>query len=284
MRFLLPTIRNLLVLLPAILAQAQPARVVSTLPSATETVFALGAGDRVVGVSNYCRYPPAVLTLPKIGSYRKPDPEKIALLRPDLVILDRAAGPLAERLTALGIRYAQVKLGSLAEVYSMISDIGRALGLPERAEKLNGDIRARLEAIRTETRGKPRPAVLMIVGRDPGQLTNLVAVGPGTYLGELLAIAGGNNAITGINIAYPHISLETVVRLNPDVILDMPIMGDAAVDPASQASRLPQPWPSHPELNAVRNKMVFGLTSEVLVTPGPRVADGVALIRERLAP
>src|SRR5271156_1200377 len=102
-------------LLLAFITQAQPARIVSTFPSITETLFALGAGGRVVGVSNYCRYPAAVLSLPKVGSYTKPDPERIALLRPDMVIIQKTAAGLADRLSALGIPHAEVKIGSLAE-------------------------------------------------------------------------------------------------------------------------------------------------------------------------
>src|SRR5271170_4707292 len=109
------------VLALAFFAQAQPpgrvpVRIVSTFPSVTETLFALGAGDRVVGVSNYCRYPAAVLSLPKVGSYTKPDPEKIALLHPDLVIIQKSAVGLGERLSALGIRHAEIKVGSLADI------------------------------------------------------------------------------------------------------------------------------------------------------------------------
>jgi iron complex transport system substrate-binding protein len=106
-----------LALLLPLSEEAQPARIVSTFPSITETLFALGAGDRVVGVSTYCRYPPAVLSLPKVGTYTKPDPEKIALLRPDLVIIQRAANTLADRLSALGIHYLEVRVESLTEVY-----------------------------------------------------------------------------------------------------------------------------------------------------------------------
>jgi iron complex transport system substrate-binding protein len=264
----------------AITLKAQPARIVSTFPSITETVFALGAGDHVVGVSNYCRYPAAVLSLPKIGTYTKPDPERIALLRPDMVIIQKTAAGLADRLSALGIPHAEVKVGSLAEVFKMIGDIGRAVGLPERAEKLNGEIRARLSAVRAETAGKARPTVMIVVGRTPGLLTNLVAVGPGAFLGELLEIAGGANVLTETTIAYPHISLETVVRLNPDVILDLSLMGDSN----AQEERLRQPWLSHRELSAVRSAKIFGLTSEVLVTPGPRVVDAVELIRTKIRP
>jgi len=265
-------------LLLALAAIAQPARIVSTFPSITETLFALGAGDRVVGVSNYCRYPAAVLSLPKIGTYTKPDPERIAVLRPDMVIIQKSATGLADRLSALGIQHAEVKIGSLAEVYSMIRAIGSAVGLSEKAEKLDSEIQSRLDTIRAATAGRPRATVMIVVGRNPGLLTNLVAVAPGAYLGELLEIAGGTNVLTGTAIAYPHISLETVVRLNPDVILDLSLMGDAGV----QEERLRQPWLSHRELTAVRNGMIFGLTSESLVTPGPRVVDAVELIRAKI--
>ena len=275
----------------AFLTQAQPlrpaqsARIVSTFPSVTETLFALGAGDRVVGVSNYCRYPPAVLSLPKVGTFIKPDPEKIALLRPDLVIIDKSATGLAERLTALGIHHAGVKLGSLAEVYSMIRDIGAAIGSPERAEKLNASIGSRLNTIRRETGHSRRPSVLIVIGRTPGQLTGLIAVGPAAYLGEELEIAGGRNVLTETAIDYPHISLETVERLNPDVILDLSLMGNADNDPATDErinERIKEPWLSHRELNAVRRGAIFGLTSEPLTTPGPRVVDAVELLQKTI--
>ena len=261
---------------------AQPARIVSTSPTITETLFALDLGDRVVGVSTYCRYPPAVLALPKIGTYSKPDPEKIALLRPDLVFIHKSSGPLAGRLSALGIRYAEVQVGSLAEVYSLIDQIGVTTGVSTRAEKLNRNIRARLDGFRAESRNRSKPKVLIVVGRNPGMLTNLIAVGPTAYLGELLDIAGGINVLTDPAIAYPHISLETVVRLNPDVILDSSFMGETGTDPIPQQARLRQPWLARSELNAVQKGMIFGVTFEVLVTPGPRVIDAVELIREKI--
>lgn len=268
-------------LLLAVFAWAQPKRVVSTFPSATETLFALGVGDRVVGVSSYCRYPPAVLSLPKIGDYNKPNAERIALLRPDLVVVEKGAANLEDRLAALGIRYVEVHYGSLPEVFTMIHDIGAVVGAAAKAESLNRDIRSRLDAIRTESAGRPRFTVLMVVGRTPGLLTNLVAVGPSTYLGELLEIAGGGNAIKDVPMPYPHISVETVVRLNPDVILDMSMMGESG-DPAVREDQLRQTWLSHRELAAVANGKVFGMASETLVTPGPRVVEAVEEIRARL--
>jgi iron complex transport system substrate-binding protein len=265
-------------LLFALALPAQPRRIVSTFPSITETLFAIGAGDRVVGVSNFCRYPPVVLTLPKVGSYTKPDAEKIALLRPDLVILRKSAPGLADRLSALGIPHAEVTIGSLADVYSMINKVGEAAGAADRAEKLDAQIRAKLEAIRAGTRDAAKPTVLILVGKTPGTLTNLVAVGPSAYLGELLEIAGGRNVLTDSAIAYPRISLETVVRADPAVIIDLSMMSETA----PRDARFVREWLSHRELQAARNRRVFAIPPEPLTTPGPRVVESVELLRSTL--
>ncbi len=277
--------RNIILwLLSLAAAFAQPARIVSTSPSITESLFALGLGDRVVGVSSYCRYPPAVLKLAKIGSFIKPDAEKIALLRPDLVVVQKAksAQPLPGRLAALGIKYLEVEPGSLADVYSTIQDIGRATGVPDRAQRVIADIRKRLDAIHAEASNRSRPTVLLIVGRDPGLLSNLIGVGPGAYLDELIEIAGGRNVLADSKVAYPRISMETVVRTDPEVILDAGAMGTTQNDGTKGENELKQPWLLHRELRAVRNGLVFGLTSEALVVPGPRVVDAVEIISRRI--
>jgi iron complex transport system substrate-binding protein len=256
----------------ALALHAQPRRIVSTFPSITETLFAIGAGDRVVGVSDFCRYPAEALSIAKVGTYNKPDAERIALLRPDLVIIRKSSGGLADRLSALAIPHVEVTIGSLGDVFSMIREIGNAAGAADRAQTVEAQIRSRLDAIRAETRAGAHPAVLIIVGRTPGMLTNLVAAGPSTYLGELLEIAGGRNALDGSTVSYPRISLETAVRADPDVILDLAAMTDS----------IPQsidPWRSHHELQAVRNGRVFALPPDPLTTPGPRVAESAELLR-----
>jgi len=271
-------------LLLALAAFAQPARIVSTSPSITESLFALGLGDRVVGVSTYCHYPPAVLRLAKIGTFIKPDAEKIAVLRPDLVVVQKAKSPvpLPGKLAALGIRYVEVEPGSLAEVYTLIQDIGHATGVEARAAALVASIRARLDAIRAESQNATRPTVLLIVGRDPGLLSNLVGVGPGAYLDELIAIAGGKNMLADSKLQYPHISMETVLRADPDIILDAGAMGTTQNDGTKGEEELKQPWMAQGALKAVRNRTVFGLTSETLVVPGPRVVEAVEIIRKRI--
>ncbi|HEY1910901.1 MAG TPA: helical backbone metal receptor, partial [Vicinamibacterales bacterium] len=193
---------------------AVPARIVSTSPSITETLFALGLGDRVVGVSAYCRFPAKAATLPKVGSFLKPDAELIAALQPDLVIVHEVANGIDRRLTSLRIPFLIVDRGTLASVFSSIRQIGGSAGVPERADALVADIERRLDAVRQAGARVPRPRVLFIIGRRPATLGDLVAVGPGSYLNDLIDIAGGANvlAIAG-QPEYPRISMEAVLRL-----------------------------------------------------------------------
>jgi ABC-type Fe3+-hydroxamate transport system substrate-binding protein len=262
-------------------ALAQPMRIVSTSPSITETLFALGVGNRVVGVSTYCRYPPEVLRLPKVGTYARPDPEKIAILRPDLAIIHAGSATLSGRLAALGIESLEVSQASLSDVYVAIREIGRAAGATAQADRLVQDIRSRLDDIQAQAQGARKPSVLLLVGKDPGRLTNMIGVGPRAYLGELLQIAGGRNILAdAARIPYPRISLETVVRLDPDLILDASGMGDLKEDVRTMQDRMKEPWLRHGELSAVRNGRVVAITSEALVVPGPRVVEAVELIRK----
>ena len=274
-------------LLSAHLRAAVPAvRIVSTSPSITETLFALGLGDRVVGVSAYCRFPPEVLRLPKVGTFLKPDAELIAGLQPDLGVVHELSTGIDRRLTSLRIPFIVVDRGTLPGVFSSIRQIGAGAGVPARADSLVADIERRLDAVRRAASAAPHPRVLFIIGRNPGRLADLVAVGPGSYINDLIEIAGGTNvlAITG-QPEYPRISMETVLRLDPDVIVDTVDMGETEAE-----RRLRQPinerlWMSYRTLTAVRTRQVHAATTDALVVPGPRVVEAAewvaALLRER---
>jgi iron complex transport system substrate-binding protein len=274
---------------PSSLQAAVPTRIVSTSPSITETLFALGLGDRVVGVSAYCRFPAKAATLPKVGSFLKPNAELIAALRPDLVIVHEVANGIDRRLASLRIPFLIVDRGTLASVFSSIRQIGGSTGVPERADALVADIERRLEAIRRAGAGVPRPRVLFIIGRRPGTLADLVAVGPGSYLNDLVEIAGGANvlAIAG-QPEYPRISMEAVLRLNPDVIIDTVDMGDTAAERTARQPINEKLWNAYPMLTAVRMHRLRAATTDALVVPGPRVVEAAqwvaALIRGGSAP
>jgi iron complex transport system substrate-binding protein len=273
-------------LLSAHLRGAAPARIVSTSPSITETLFALGLGDRVVGVSAYCRFPPEVLRLPKVGTFLKPDAELIAGLQPDLVVVHELSTGIDRRLTSLRIPFVVVDRGTLPGVFSSIRQIGAGAGVPARADSLVADIERRLDGVRRAAGAAPRPRVLFIIGRNPGRLADLVAVGPGSYINDLIEIAGGTNvlAING-QPEYPRISMETVLRLDPDVIVDTVDMGETEAE-----RRLRQPinerlWMAYRTLTAVRTRRILAVTTDALVVPGPRVVDAAewvaSLLRER---
>lgn len=269
----------LLVLSGVVLAETVPQRIVSTSPSITETLFALGLGKNVVGVSRYCAYPPEVLKIPKVGTYLKPDAEAIARLSPDLVVLQRLSGELTNRLTALGIRYVEVPNGTLNEVYAAIEKIGAAAGVPERASEVVGRIQGSLKQTQNQSAARPSLRVLLIVGRTPGTLSDLVAVGPNNYLNHLSQIAGGMNVLDKPRIPpYPRISLETVLRENPDVIIDLTGMEESETDRARERSVTLALWRKRSELAAVRNNHVYSVSSNVFVVPGPRAAEAAHML------
>jgi iron complex transport system substrate-binding protein len=263
-----------------------PSRIVSTSPSITETLFALGLGDRVVGVSQYCRFPPEVQKLPKVGTFLQPDAERIVALLPDLVFVQRAAGDLTKRLLAMHVRAVAVDEGTMASVFGAIREIAEAAGVPARGEALVADIQLKLDRLTHAAVTGQRPSVLFIIGRRPGTLADLVAVGPRTYLDALIGIAGGQNALRTDGLPqYPHISMETVLRIDPDVIVDTVDMGDTTAERRARQTLNQRLWAAYPSLRAVGSKRVYADTTDALVVPGPRIVDAAewlaALIRPR---
>lgn len=254
-----------------LLAQTKPQRIVSTAPSITETLFALGIGDRVVGVSQFCNYPPQVQKLPKVGSYIRPDAEAIARLAPDLVVLQRSSSELTGRLNALHIPFLEVPHSTLEDIFAEIQLIGKAAGVPDRSASLVAQIKGSLDAIQSRAKAMPSPRVLVIVDRQQGTLNNLIAVGPDNYVNQILEIAGGTNVLAKPGVPqYPRISLETVLRENPDVIIDL--SGTQETEAARRASRAATLalWSQYRDMAAVRNGHVYAGTTDSLVVPGPR--------------
>jgi iron complex transport system substrate-binding protein len=263
--------------LAAVRVGAQPApipsRIVSTSPSITETLFALQLGDRVVGVSTYCRYPPEVRSLPKVGTFHKPEPETIARLQPSLVYVHAGPNNVVTQLAALGLRTAVVDRGALPSVFSNIRQISAAANVPERGDALVRQIQASLDRIKASVAGKPARRVLVIVGRRTGTLTDLIAVGPGSYLHDLIGIAGGENVLGSVTLEYPRISMETVISLKPDVIIDVGEMGETPADSERRGKVTESLWAKQPLVAAVRTGGIHAVNDEAFVVPGPRVVE-----------
>jgi iron complex transport system substrate-binding protein len=271
----------LLCLLPL---AAQPKRIVSTSPSITETLFALGLGDRVVGVSEHCHYPPEALKLPKVGSYTRPNVETIIGLRPDLVILQNVPESPAALMQRMGLNVLMLEQGDLQRTYASIRAIGGRAGVPDRAEKLVAEISARLEAVRKRNAQTQRRSLVFIVGRVPGKLDGLIAVGKGSYLNELIEIAGGVNALARSPLPYPQLSLEAMLGVNPDVIVDMGDMAQTVGITDAHKRSVVALWEQQKTLKAAQQKRVFAIASDIFVVPGPRIAEAAEAFAKMLHP
>ncbi len=268
--------RTLIALLAALFCGAAaaaepPARIVSTSPSITETLYALGLGSRVAGVTSFCTYPADARGKTKIGTFLEPDYERILALKPDLVLVFKNPIGVSGRLSALGLRAADVEMDTVETVYASIAAIGALTGTSERARALTASLKRDLEAVRLAGSKHAKTKVLFLVGRAPGTLQSMVGAGPGTFLDQLLRLAGGVNMLAASPIQYPKVSLEQILAEDPDVIIDM---GDYAHATGANDARRREElalWKPYGQLRAVRAGRVHAVTASHFVVPGPRM-------------
>jgi iron complex transport system substrate-binding protein len=194
---------------------------VSLSPTATELLYRIGAFRQVVGVTDYCSYPPEVSKLPSVGRWDGASLEKVSALRPDLVVVDDAEGVLVEdTYRKLSLRLLIVPLHNVRDVYRAMTQLGEATGHPQEAAKLAAATRDGLARVSQKTARLPRPSVVLIVDRTPGTLRELYTATAGGYLGEMVEIAGGRIAVAAAKDGYGKLSAEDLLAANPDVILD----------------------------------------------------------------
>lgn len=252
--------------------QAVPARIVSLAPSITEIVFALDLGDRLVGVTKFCDYPPAASEIEKIGGYYDPNYERIYTLEPDVVIMLREHQEAAESCRTLGIGVLQVPNATLAEVIGSVETIGARCGVRKRGEELARRLRERLEEVRVEPTGHAeRQKVLVSIGRTMGSdgVRDVSIAGRNTMYDELVEWTGGANAYQG-KLSYPSIGREGLVRMAPDVIVD--VVADLEQKGLTVAEVRRQ-WQSFQELEAVREGRIHVFGGDYAVIPGPRIVE-----------
>ncbi len=244
-----------------VVLEAEPHRIVALLPSHTETLFALGVGDRVVGVDDFSDFPAEAARLPKLGGLYEPHVEQVLALAPDLVLASEG-GPAAERLAERGLVVWAGSPARLDDVYRVIETVGRLVGKADAGAALSARVRADVERVEKEARGARRVRVYYEL--DPTPYT----VGPGSFLGTMLAKVGGDNIVPAALGDFPQISPELVIAGDPELMLGLTV-DEAAIRPG---------W-SH--LTAVRHRAVHKLTpaEQNLVTrPGPRLGEGLAVL------
>jgi iron complex transport system substrate-binding protein len=252
-----------------------PQRIISVAPNVTEILFALGLGDRLVGVSSYCRFPPEALRKEKIGGYINPSLEKIVALRPDLVI-GIAEGDLktfVDKLANLKIPVYITNPKNVAEVITSVHNIGEVTDSAPSAQRVTQAMQERIQAIRTKVQGRPHPRVLHVLNFDP-----LISAGKGTFVDDLIRLGGGRNIVEVAQGKYPRFSLEEVLAVDPEVILLASMRSD---DPLAEQRQWWERWKT---VSAVRQGRIHVLNSDLIHRPSPRIVDGLEQVARAIPP
>lgn len=250
-----------------------PKRIVSLAPSITEMLFAIGAGDSVVGVTEFCDYPPEALTKTQVGDSRA-NLEAILALEPDLVLaMEVIRDDVLKTLQQLKIPLFILEAQSLEHVYSHIQTLGRMLGRVPMANTLADTMRKDIQAIGDRTRSLPKPRVLYVVYPQP-----FITVGSGSFIDQLLEFAGGENIAKDAGSAYPRLSMEVVLQKDPEIIL-FPTMGGTS-SPETDI----QQWSRWTTMSAVKNDRLHLVPWALISRPGPRLVQGLAALAKAIHP
>jgi iron complex transport system substrate-binding protein len=242
----------------AVRLASEPLRVVSLAPSLTEIVFLLGQEKKLVGVTRYCNFPPQAESLPKIGGIADPDVERIVAAAPDLVLCTTDGNPKekVKALEEIGIPCFALAPQDLPAIYAAVERIGALLGAGERARREAENLRARARRAAGGAPG-PVPNVLFAVSTSP-----VIAAGKGTFMDELLRLAGGRNAAAPYSGRYPRLSVEDLLACRPDIIFVAAMAGVEKFSP--DVTR----WK---EVPAFRDGEVVSLDGDIVTRPGPRM-------------
>jgi iron complex transport system substrate-binding protein len=273
----------------AVKAQTLPERIISLSPNLTEMIWGVGAFDRVVAVSEFCGFPPEVEKLPRVGGWQNTNLEKVASLRPDLVVLTEAQAPFVkDHLDGLGIPALVVRAQSIGDIKSAIVQVGRAVGRDAEASRLVAELDAELEAVRRLTAGLARPRVLCVVDRLPGTLRDLYVATSGSFFSELVEIAGGEPLTPPANHQYTKLSMEAMVSMDPEVILDIVQSASAPTIIIGTGAELAEDpravWSALGDVRAVRNGRVYPMNDLSLVHPSQFVGRAARRFAEVIHP
>jgi iron complex transport system substrate-binding protein len=255
-----------------------PNRIVSLSPSITEILYELGLGNKVAGVTDYCNFPEDVKNKSRIGGYLNTNYEAIILLKPDLVVVPvNYGGEIKDVFNKAVIEYMTVDTFTVDNILDSIKKIGHRCGVGERGEEIVQHIRRDIERLREKAKGKSSRRVMIVVGRNRGSFENLYIAGKDTFYDGLLNVLGCENVYTKGDINYPTMSLEGVLRLNPDIIIEM-----LPNYPDEKKSAVAKEWSFLDDVNAVKNNKVYVFNEDYVCIPGPRFTLILEKITEAL--
>lgn len=253
--------------------------IVSLAPNITETIVALGEGDRIIGVSSFDDYPPEIRDLPSVGGYIDPDLEAITKLSPAMIIVPGRHAQVTQFAEQQGISVLNVHMDNLKTIYQGIETIGMSLQVPAAAKELCATIQTDLDAIREAVAPFERRKVLIVLGRERGDLSNLQTVGGTSFISEIVEAAGGDNIYKDAKDPYLEASKETIVLSAPDAILEIHA-GKSYTKNQEQA--LFNDWRHLNTVPAVQNGSIYFVLESHAMRPGPRIAEITKIVARKL--
>jgi iron complex transport system substrate-binding protein len=279
------TIREQYFQLPnnAVSRQGNFRRIVSMAPSITETLYVLGLSDRLVGVTRYCTYPPEVQKLPKVGGFFDPNFEAMLALKPELVILLEEHEQTLPGFQKLGLNTTVVCHKYVDGIIDSLRTISRVCGVEDQGKRVADDIQTRLDRVRQKTAHSKRPRVMVAIDRIQGSggLVDVYIAGNDGYFDKMIELAGGENAYHHTVVRFPVVSTEGIMRINPDVIVDMV----SGVDTEHfQAEHTLADWQSLSNVEAVKQHRIYAFNRDYAIVPGPRFIRFVEELARLLHP
>ena len=254
-----------------------PTRIVSLVPSVTESAFALGGEARIVGVSDFCDWPPAARAKPRVGGMVNPSLETLVALKPDLVV-GTDEGNREEtfvQLQRLGIPVYIVHAHRISEMYELIARVGALTGRRDAVGPLVAGIQRRIDAVRAAVKARPAPRVLYVLWPDP-----LLVPGRDSHLTEMIELAGGRSITAGEPVSYVRFSIEAAVARAPEVI----VLADHSTGASTAGRAAPEKWQALTSVPAIRAGRLYSVDLSVLHRYGPRVPEGLELLARMIHP
>jgi len=252
--------------------EKEPERIVSITPSSTETLFALGLGDKIVAVSNQCDYPEEAQSKDKVGDFWQPNLEQIAAAEPDLLFVGNSIpNDVLSKLEELGIKVVSLEATDFAGTYQSILDTGKLTGTLEEAQNIVNEMKEKVNGIQEKVKDAPKRSTYFVISYgDQGNYT----AGPGSFIHEMITMAGGQNVAGDLEQTWAEFSLEKLVEEDPEVII---VSEKANIDDIKALK-------GYKELTAVKEDNLKAVEENLVMRPGPRLVEGLEQIAEAIHP
>lgn len=250
-------------------------RVIALSPSINEIVFALGAGDKIVGNTTFCDFPKEAVNIPKVGGYFNPSLEKILSLNPTLVIMQENSYKLGEKLQQLGIKTKVVRIDTLSNIRTSILEIGKILERKDRAEKIVKEIDGELKKLKNITKDKK---ILIVMGHNTSLASRIFVAGQNLYFDDIINESGNKNALQSQRKGQPVLNMENIIACNPDIVI---LLSHSMKEMGLSRDDLTNPWLELP-ISAAKSKSIYIIDKTYSGIPSDRLVYFLQDFREIL--